>query len=65
MVDVFATKLNHKLPRYVSPVRNSQAVLGGSRSLCVLSSDLDPSGDSKMTTYRHRIMIAPGWPGMS
>ena len=29
MVDLFATKLNHKLPMYVSPVPDSRKVLSG------------------------------------
>ena len=55
MVDLFATKLNHKLPMCVSPVPDSQAwgnrciehLLGVSGCLCVLSSGSHSSGDSK------------------
>ena len=46
MVDMFATKLNHKLPIYVSPVPNANAMnidalniscMGGSGRLCLFS----------------------------
>ena len=72
-VDLFATRLNHKLPLYVSPVPDPNAwdvdalkhKLDGSHCLC-LPSD----------AFLHRvipkirqcscliIVIAPGWPGM-
>ena len=58
MVDLFATKLNHKLPMYVSPVPDSRAwetdalniswhLLGGSGCLCVLSSGSHSTGGSE------------------
>ena len=56
MVDLFATKLNHKLPMYVSPVPDSQAWEtdalnfsweGLDAYYCVLSSGSHSWGDSK------------------
>ena len=54
MVDLFATKLNHKLPMYVSPVLDSQAwetdalnITWEGLDACVLSSGSQSSGDSK------------------
>ena len=73
MVDLFATKLNHKLPMYVSPVPDSQAKW---KTLNISWEGLDGyvfcpvalilQVIQKMTTYRCKtIMIAPGWLGMS
>ena len=74
MVDLFATKLNHKLPVYVSPVPDSQAWETDALNISWEGLDayvfcpvaLIPQVIQKLTTYRCRIvMIAPGWPGMS
>ena len=74
MVDLFATKLNHKLPMYVSPVPDSRAWETDALNISWEGLDayvfcpvaLIPQVIQKMTTYRCRIiMIAPGWPGMS
>ena len=70
---MFATKLNHKLPIYVSPVPDSNAVnidalniswegLDG-YAFCPVT--LIPKVIQKMYTYRCRmIVVAPGWPRM-
>ena len=74
MVDLFATKLNHKLSMYVSPVPDGRAWETDALNIswegldayvfCAVA--LIPQVIQKMTTYRCRIiMIAPGWPGMS
>ena len=48
MVDLFATRLNHKLPMYVSPVPDSQAWETDALNIsCVLSSGSHNTGDSK------------------
>ena len=69
-----ATKLNHKLPMYVSPVPDCQALetdalnisWEGLDGYVFCSVALIPQVIQKMTTYRCKIiMIAPGWPGMS
>ena len=74
MVDLFATRLNHKLPMYVSPVSDSQAWETDALNISWEGLDayvfcpvaLIPQVIEKMTTYRCKIiMIAPGWPGMS
>ena len=73
MVDMFATKLNHKLPIYVSPVPDANAMnidalniswecLDG-YAFCPVA--LIPKVIQKMNTYRCKmIVVAPGWPGM-
>ena len=73
MVDMFATKLNHKLPIYVSPVPDANAMnidalniswegLDG-YAFCPVA--LIPRVIQKMNTYRCRmIVVAPGWPRM-
>ena len=73
MVDMFATKLNHKLPIYVSPVPDANAMnidalniswegLDG-YAFCPVA--LIPKVIQKMNTYRCRmIVVAPGWPMM-
>ena len=73
MVDMFATKLNHKLPIYVSPVPDGNAMnidalniswegLDG-YAFCPVA--LIPKVIQKMNTYRCKmIVVAPGWPGM-
>ena len=73
MVDMFATKLNHKLPIYVSPVPDANAMnidalniswegLDG-YAFCPVA--LIPKVIQKMNTYRCRmIVVAPGWPRM-
>ena len=73
MVDMFATNLNHKLPIYVSPVPDANAMnidalniswegLDG-YALCPVA--LIPKVIQKMNTYRCRmIVVAPGWPRM-
>ena len=69
MVDMFATKLNHKLPIYVSPVPDANAMnidalniwegLDG-YALCPVA--LIPKVIQKMNTYRCKmIVVAPGW----
>ena len=74
MVDLFATKLNHKLPMYVSPVPDGRAWETDALNISWEGLDayvfcpvaLIPQVIQKLTTYRCRIiMIAPGWPGMS
>ena len=71
MVDMFATKLNHKLPIYVSPVPDANVMnidalniswegLDG-YAFCPVA--LIPRVIQKMNTYRCRmIVVAPGWP---
>ena len=73
MVDMFATNLNHKLPIYVSPVPDANAMnidalniswegLDG-YAFCPVA--LIPKVIQKMNTYRCRmIVVAPGWPRM-
>ena len=73
MVDMFATNLNHKLPIYVSPVPDANAMnidalniswegLDG-YAFCPVA--LIPKVIQKMNTYRYRmIVVAPGWPRM-
>ena len=72
MVDMFATKLNHKLPIYVSPVPDANAInidalniswegLDG-YAFCPVA--LIPKVIQKMNTYRCRMIVAPGWPRM-
>ena len=73
MVDMFATKLNHKLPIYVSPIPDANAMdidalniswegLDG-YAFCPVA--LIPKVIQKMNTYRCRmIVVAPGWPMM-
>ena len=74
MVDLFATKLNHKLPMYVSPVPDGRAWETDALNISWEGLDayvfcpvaLIPQVIQKLTTHRCRIiMIAPGWPGMS
>ena len=74
VVDLFVTKLNRKLPMYVSPVPDSQAwetdalniSWEGLDAYVFCPVDLIPQMIQKLTTYRFRIiMIAPGWPRMS
>ena len=73
-VHLFATKLNHQLPMYVSPVPDSQAWETDALNISWEGLDayvfcpvaLIPQVIQKMTTYRCRIIIiAPGWPGTS
>ena len=73
-VDLFATRFNHKLPRFVSPVpdRSTWKV----DALSLLWEDLDayafppmallPQVVAKLLDHRYRriILIAPGWPNM-
>ena len=73
MVDMFATKLNHKPQIYVSPVPDANAMnidalniswegLDG-YAFCPVA--LIPKVIQKMSTYRCKmIVVAPGWPGM-
>ena len=54
MVDMFVTKLDHKLPIYVSPVPDANAyehrciehLLGGSGRLCLLSCSTHAKSDT-------------------
>ena len=73
MVDKFATKMNHKLPLYVSPVPNANAL--NMVALNILLEDLDdysfcpvgviPKVIQQMDTYRCKmIVVAPRWPMM-
>ena len=74
-VDLFATRLNHKLPQYVSPVPDSSAWAVDALSL--QWGNLDPymfpptallgKVVSKLRDQpcRRVILIAPGWPRMS
>ena len=73
MVDMFATKLNHKLPIYVSPVPDANAMnidalniswegLDG-YAFCPVA--LIPKVIQEMNTYRCKmIIVAPGWSRM-
>ena len=73
MIDMFATKMNHKPPLYVLPVPDANAVnidalniswegLDG-YVLCPVA--LIPNVIQKMNTYRCKmIVVAPGWPRM-
>ena len=69
MVDMFATKMNKKLPLYVSPVPDPDALNISWQALdgyayCPIA--LIPKMMQKMKTYAcQMIVIAPGWPGMS
>ena len=71
MVDMFATKLNHKLPICVSPIPDANAM--DIDALNISWEGLDgyafcpvapiPKVIQKMNTYRCRmIVVAPGWP---
>ena len=73
VVDLFATKLNHKLPGYVSPVPDSQAWETGALNVSWKGLDshvfcpvvLVLQMIQKVITYRCRIIMISGWPGMS
>ena len=73
MVDMFATKFNHKLPIYVSPVPDANAMNIDALNISWEGLDgyafcpvvLIPKVIQKMNTYRCRmIVVAPGWPMM-
>ena len=72
-VDLFASRLNHKLPLYVSPVPDQNAWdidalninWSGLTALCLPSNGYPSQGNPKDQTMQlpdH--LIAPGWPGM-
>ena len=73
-VDLFATRFNHKLPRFVSPVPDSTAWAVDALSLqwdqleayAFPSVSLLPQVISKLRDQgcRRMILIAPGWPSM-
>ena len=74
VVDMFATKMNHKLPLYVSPVPDPNAMAVDALNIswealngyayCPIA--LIPKMIKKMRTYAcQMIVVAPGWPGMS
>ena len=72
-VDLFATRLNHKLPRYVSPVpdQNAWNIDGLNISWSSLvayaypPTALLPKVVQKVRQYNCLlILVAPGWPGM-
>ena len=74
MVDMFATKMNNKLPLYVSPVPDPNAMAVDALNISWQALDgyaycpvaLIPKLVQKMRTYACRmIVVAPGWPGMS
>ena len=74
MVDMFATKMNNKLPLYVSPVPDPNAMAVDALNISWQALDgyaycpiaLIPKMIQKMKTYAcQMIVIAPGWPGMS
>ena len=74
MVDMFATKMNNKLPLYVSPVPNPIAMAIDALNLSWEALDsyaycpiaVIPKLIKKMRTYAcQMIVVAPGWPGMS
>ena len=74
MVDLFATKMNNKLPLYVSPVPDPNAMAVDALNISWQALDgyvycpvaLIPKVVQKMRTYACRmIVVAPGWPGMS
>ena len=74
MVDMFATKMNDKLPLYVSPVPDPNAMAVDALNISWQARDgcaycpvaLIPKLVQKMRTYACRmIVVAPGWPGMS
>ena len=73
MVDMFATKMNHKLPLYVSPVPDANALNIDALNISWEGLDgyvycpvaLIPKVIQKMNTYRCKmIVVAPGWPMM-
>ena len=67
MVDMFATKFNHKLPIYVSPVPDANAMNIDALNISWEGLDgyafsLIPKVIQKMNTYRCKmIVVAPGW----
>ena len=74
MVDMFATKMNKKLPLYVSPVADPNAMAVDALNISWEALDgyaycsiaLIPKLIQKMRTYTcQMIVVAPGWPGMS
>ena len=68
MVDMFATKMNHKRPLCLTSPRCkcTEHLLGGSGRLCLLSYNAHSKCDpKKMNSYRCKmIVVAPGWPRM-
>ena len=74
MVDMFATKMNNKLPLYVSPVTDPNAMAVDALNISWEALDsyaycpiaLIPKMILKMRTCAcQMIVVAPGWPGMS
>ena len=74
MVDMFAIKMNNKLPLYVSPVPDPNAMAVDALNILWQALDgyayclvaLIPRLVKKMRTYACRmIVVAPGWPGIS
>ena len=72
-IDLFATRFNHKLPKFVSPVPDSTAWAVDALSLSWNNLDvyafppvsLLSQVISKLVNQGfHRILIAPGWPNM-
>ena len=73
MVDMFATKMNHKLPLYVSPVPDANALnidalnisWDGLDGYAFFTVALNPKAIQNMNTYRCKmIVVATGWPMM-
>ena len=73
IVDMFATKVNHKLPLYVSPVPDANTLnidalnilLEGLDGCVLCPVALIPKVIQQMNTYRCKmIVVAPGWPMM-
>ena len=73
MVDMFATKMNHKLPLYVSPVPDANALNIDALNIAWDGLDgyvfspvaLISNVIQKMNTYRCKmIVVASGWPRM-
>ena len=63
-IDLFATRFNHKLPQFVSPVPDSLAVAVDALTLPwedILGKVVEKLLDSPC---RRLILIAPGWPNM-
>ena len=74
MIDLFATRMNNKLPLYVSPVPDPNAMAVDALNISWEAMDgyvycpiaLIPKVVQKMRSYAcQMIVVAPGWPGMS
>ena len=74
MIDMFATKINNKLPSYVSPVPDLNAMAADALNISWEALDgyaycpiaLIPKLIQKVKTYPYKIIVVPpGWPGIS